>query len=218
MASGRWIACVVLMVSSLGIAGCSGASWLAAGPAMSFERRRAHALGAEALGRAVVGESNGKSFLGLEGVARVLVTGDRQLLGAGPGMAWFGSFGRGLVTLDGTPMLAFEHVPGSVLTVGTLRAGVGLGYAFEHSTATSTFGGPWMMPGFATEITKTTALTIELTGAVDAPVTRAPQFSAGILLGLAWLEQQHTVEAPPLPTPFLNPLDPWRLLRAPRAP
>jgi hypothetical protein len=210
---------VVLMASSVGVAGCSRASWLAAGPAMSFERERAHTLGAEALGRAVAGESNGKSFLGIEGAARVLVTGNRQLLGVGPGMAWFGSFGRALVTLDGTPMLAFEHVPGSVLTVGTLRAGVGVGYAFEHSTATSTFGGPWMpLPGFATEITKTTALTFELTGAVDAPVTRAPQFSAGILLGLAWLEQRHTVEALPLPDLLLNPLDPWRLLRAPRAP
>lgn len=168
-------------------------------------RARPTTYGAEALGRGVVGESNGKSFTGFEAAARVLATSERQLLGVGLGPAWFGSFGRGLVTVEGTPMLAFEHVPGSVLTVGTLRGAVGFGYAFEKSSATSHQSMPWMLPGFATEITKSTALTLELTGALDAPVTRAVQYSAAVLLGIAWLEQRHAVETP----------QPWQLQRGP---
>ena len=168
-------------------------------------RDRATTYGAEALGRAVVGESTGTSFVGFESAARLLATADRQLLGGGLGPAWFGSFGRGLVTLEGTPMLAFEHVPGSVLTVGTLRGAVGFGYAFEKSSATSHQTMPWMLPGFATEITKTTALTLELTGALDAPVTRAVQYSASVLVGIVWLEQSHAVEMPV----------PWQLRRPP---
>ena len=184
------------------VAGCSAASSLAAGPAASFVRDRPTTYGAEVLGRAVIGESNGTSFTGFEGAGRLLATADRQLLGAGLGPAWFGSFGRGLVTLEGTPMLAFEHMPGSVLTIGTLRGAVGFGYALQKSSATSNHTMPWMVPGFATEVTKSTALTLELTGALDAPVTRAVQFSAGVLLGIVWLEQRHSVEAlPPWPGP-----------------
>jgi hypothetical protein len=71
-----------------------------------------------------------------------------------------------------------------------------------------------MVPGFVTEITRSTALTLELSGAVDAPVTRAPEFSAGLLLGVTWLEQRHSVEVPRLP----NPNAPWQLIVGPRPP
>lgn len=186
-------------------AGCSTASSLALGPAASYVPDRPTTYGAEGLARSVIGESNGTSFAGFESAARFLATSDRQLLGGGFGPAWFGSFGRGLISLEGTPMLAFEHVPGSVLTVGTLRGALGFGYAFEKSSATSHQSMPWMIPGFATEITKTTALTLELTGALDAPVTRGVEYSVGVLLGIAWLEQRRSVELPA----------PWQLQRMP---
>jgi hypothetical protein len=180
---------------------CSSATRLAAGPVSRTVRHEPQRFGAEALGRAVLGDSNGTSFLGTEAAARVLATSREQLLGAGLGAAWFGSFGRGLVTLDGTPMLAFEHVPGSLLTVGTLRGGVGLGYALEKSTAQ--YATPWPDPSFSHVVTRSTALTLELGGAIDAPITRGPEYSVSVLLGIAWLEQHSTVYSPPgWPLPF----------------
>lgn len=176
-------------------AACSSATWLAAGPASRSVRHEPRRFGGEALGRAVLGNSDGNSFLGTEAVGRVLVTSREQLLGAGLGAAWFGSFGRGLVTLDGAPMLAFEHVPGSLLTVGTLRGGIGLGYAFEKSSAR--YSSPWPDPSFHNVVTRSTALTLELTGAIDAPITRGAEYSVGILLGIARLVQHETVRSEP---------------------
>lgn len=156
--------------------------------------------GGEGLGRAVIGNSSGSSFLGAEAAARVLATSREQLAGVGLGPAWFGSRGRGLLTLDATPMLAFEHVPGSLLTIGTLRGGLGVGYAFEHST--SWHESPWPDPSFVHQVTTSTALTLEVSGALDAPITRAPEYSVGILLGVAWLDQRSVIDRRDAPLPF----------------
>jgi len=136
----------------------------------------------------------------MEAAARVLATSREQLAGVGFGPAWFGSHGRGLLTLDGTPMLALEHVPGSVLTVGTLRGGLGVGYAFEHST--SWHETPWPDPSFINQVTTSTALTLELTGAIDAPITRAAEYSVGVLLGVVWLDQRSLVDRRNAPAPW----------------
>jgi len=183
---------------------CSSAQWLAAGPASRYVRHEPQRFGAEALGRAVVGDSSGRSFLGTEAVARVLATSREQLLGAGLGAAWFGSLGRGLVTLDGTPMLALEHVPGSVLTIGTLRGGLGVGYALEKSTGR--YASPWPDPSFHHLVKRSTVLTVELTGAIDAPITRGAEYSVSVLVGIARLEEHEMVPAEPGELqPFLRP-------------
>jgi hypothetical protein len=200
MRSVRFGACVTCSVLALSISGCSSATWLAAGPAARFEHDQPPRIGGEVLARDVIGDSDGKALFGFETSGRLLATSREQLLGIGVGPAWLGSFGRGLVTLEGTPMLGFEHVPGSVLTLGTLRGGIGFGYAFERTTSWHDL--LWPDPSFVHELTKSTALTFELTGAVDAPVTRAPEYSVSVLIGVAWLEQWHAFrreEAPGYP-------------------
>ena len=154
----------------------------------------------------MLGNSSGASFLGAEAAARVLATSREQLAGVGFGPAWLGSRGRGLLTLDATPMLAFEHVPGSLLTVGTLRGGLGVGYLFEHST--SWHETPWPDPSLIHQVTKSTALTVEVSGAVDAPVTRAPEYSVAILLGVVWLDEQSFIDRRDAPPPFGPELGP----------
>ena len=183
----------------LAATGCSGRTWLSGGPAARYVRHEQHRWGGEALGRAVVGNSSGRSFLGAEAAARVLATSREQLAGFGLGPAWFGSRGRGLLTLDATPMLAFEHVPGSLLTVGTLRGGWGFGYAFEQNA--SSHASPWD-PWVESRVARTTALTVELSGAIDAPITRAPEYSVGVLIGIVWLDQRTTNDRRNLPLLF----------------
>jgi hypothetical protein len=191
------VTCAALALSGVS---CSHASSLAAGPAVRFAHDEARRGGGEGLGRAVIGNSTGQSLLGLEASGRVLATSREQLAGIGCGPAWLGSFGRGLATIEGTPMLAFEHVPGSVLTLGTLRGALGLGYAFEHET--SWHDAPSPDPAFVHALTKSTALTLELSGALDAPVTRSPEYSVSVLIGIAWLEQWHTVRREDAPAPY----------------
>lgn len=180
---------------------CSSATWLAGGPVSRSVRHEPQRLGGEALARAALGNGSERSFLGTEAAGRLLATSREQLLGAGLGALWFGSFGRGLMTLDGTPMLSFEHVPGSVLTVGTLRGGVGLGYALDKSSGR--YSSPFPDPSFYHVVTRSTALTLELTGAIDAPITRGAEYSVGLLLGVAWLEQHDTVRGEP-GMPFIH--------------
>lgn len=189
-------ACVAATLLAAGSFGCSTATWLAGGPAARYVRDDPRRFGGEVLGRAIAGSSEAGSFLGVEANARVLATSREQLVGVGLGPAWFRSFARrGLFTLDGAPMLAFEHVPGSLLTVGTLRGGVGFGYAVEKSSGRYSTS-PWPDPSFLHRRTRSTALTFELTGALDAPVTRTVEYSWGVLIGVAWLEEEETVFAP----------------------
>src|SRR6187399_86874 len=98
----------VMALLAAATVGCSSATWLAWGPAARYVRDEPRRWGGEVLGRAVLGSSEGGSFGGIEANARVLATSREQLLGVGLGPAWFRSFGRGLFTLDATPMLAFE--------------------------------------------------------------------------------------------------------------
>jgi len=198
-------ACAATAVLALETFGCSSATWLAGGPAARYVRHEPRRVGGEVLGRAVLGSSEGGSFGGIEANARVLATSREQLLGFGLGPAYFRSFGRGLFTLDGTPMLAFEHVPGSLLTVGTLRGGIGFGYAFEHSSGQYSMS-PWPDPSFTHLYTRSTAFTLELTGSIDAPVTRAVEYSWAVLIGIAWIHQEEMVLGHPDATPFRFPL------------
>jgi hypothetical protein len=48
--------------------------------------------------------------------------------------------------------------------------------------------------GSYTRVVNKTALTLELTGNMDLPFTRAPQYSLRLLVGIAWLQQKEFVE------------------------
>jgi hypothetical protein len=93
------------------------------------------------------------------------------------------------------------------LALGTLRASVGGGFAFRQTSHTiREYSIPEVRvapPSFVQVIRERTAVTLELTSGMDAPFTRAPQFSLGLLLGIAWLEETYTTDAgPPLGTPL----------------
>jgi len=48
------------------------------------------------------------------------------------------------------------------------------------------------MPNYVMLVSNTTALTFEVSGSADLPFTRAPQYSLGFLLGVAWLDQSYS--------------------------
>ncbi|MGC4088974.1 MAG: hypothetical protein QM756_13955 [Polyangiaceae bacterium] len=182
--------------------GCSSASRVAVGPTTSYLPNSQRAHGGQLLMRAAAGTSNGNGFPAFEVASRLLVNRRAQILGVGMGPAWFRSFGRGLLTVDATALLGGEVLDGSVLGMGTLHAAVGGGYAFSSTKSVlrrvplpeSNVG----QPETQETITDKTALTLELTTAMDAPFTRAPQYSLGLLLGIAWVHERYTVSLPPL--------------------
>ncbi|MFZ5897290.1 MAG: hypothetical protein ACOY0T_39895 [Myxococcota bacterium] len=161
------------------------------------------AYGAEFLAHAAAGTSDGKSFPAIDFVARGAANERNQLLAVGLGPAWFRWIGsRSFVSVNSTAMLGVERLDGTSLGLSTLRAGLGGGVALRQSTST---WGSFMLPAMRftqfpeveSLMRDTTALTFELTGALDAPFTRLPQQSLGILIGIAWLHERFSRELPP---------------------
>jgi hypothetical protein len=187
-------AVVSAIATSLVVTSCSSATRLAGGPAVGYVKHERPAYGGEALARVAAGGGDTTSFLALEAAARALATERSQVLGFGFGPAWFGTFGRGLVTVDATAMLGAEHFDDRLLALGTLRAGVGGGVTFARSTKyrNSFWGEPFPGGGYTTQISRT-VVTLELTGNMDLPFTRAPQYSLGLLVGIARLSQSEYV-------------------------
>ena len=176
---------VTVVATALLTASCSTATRLAAGPAVGYVKQERPAYGGEAMARIAAGAGGDEGFLALEGAARAFATERSQVLDLGLGPAWFGTFGQGLVMVNATLMLGAEHFDDKLLGLGTLRAGVGGGVVLDESTHSSgaTIGGL----GSKRAVRKT-AFTLDLTGNMDLPFTRAPQYSLGLLVGIAWLE------------------------------
>jgi len=193
---------VALIATALLATACSTAARLSGGPAVGYVENERPAYGGEALARAAAGSGDSTGFLALEGAARALATERSQVFALGLGPAWFGTFGRGLVTVDATPMLGVERFDDRLLGLATLRAGVGGGFAFDESTQHSR--GPWgeAAGGGYTRVVSKTAITFEITGNMDLPFTRAPQYSLGLLVGIAWLQQKEFVADRRIGPPF----------------
>jgi hypothetical protein len=154
--------------------------------------------GAEFLARTAAGTGDSVGFGAVEAVARMQGTRHTQLFTFGLGPAWFGAPRAGLVTLDFTPMLGLERIDEKLIALTTLRGGGGFGLALERTEARREplWSGPMNRGDFEEVTVDETALTLELVGGLDVPATRDAQFSAGLLVGIAWITQRYTEERP----------------------
>jgi len=186
-------------------AACSHLGSVAFGPIVTRPSGHERSFGDELRLRRGAGSSEGNSLTVVEAQARLAIAGrvSALLVGAGPAhVHWAGPIA---FTLRAAPMLGVQYFDETVFASAGAHGGLGLGVTLAESERKAP---SWYLielppPKSDSELVvrERTLLTLELSGAADAQA-RGATLSAGVLVGLAWSEEQRE-----------RPLLPWRQRR-----
>jgi hypothetical protein len=182
------------------VAGCSQLARLGVGPVVARPDGSRAATGDELRVREGVGSSNGTEVSLLETEGRLVVTERTQALSLGVGPAYLRWFGPAALTVSLTPAFGAEYFDHTAFATAGVHGGLGLGFVLSGSERQSHPWGPWWPELETLNLTfvrRRTLLTLELAGAADAR-SRGTSLMAGVLIGIAWSDEQYEVEAPSL--------------------
>jgi hypothetical protein len=193
-----------LAVASLAsaVAGCSHIQRLGVGPVAVRPDNGKTSYGDELRLRASAGTSDGRTLPVVEAEGRLLLSERTHSLTVGLGPAYLRWLGGHALLASFTPALGAEYFDRTLLASAGLHGGLGWGVTLSEERderSSSGMGWPEMEMGnqtpYVTVSRQRTLLTLELTGAVDAR-SRGVSYAAGLLVGLAWSEEQWTHAAP----------------------
>jgi hypothetical protein len=186
--------------------GCSHLGSVGLGPAIARPGGVERSYGSELRLRHGAGSSDGEgvTLLELEGRAAVTPRASAISLGLGPAyLRWLGPLA---LTGRVTPALGAQYFARTPFASAGVHGGLSLGFVLQTSEQPWSVG-PWPAamrdPTWLTTVRERTLLTLELTGAVDAHV-RGSTLAAGLLLGIAWSDEQLSKKRADVPPWFLR--------------
>lgn len=173
--------------------GCSRLGSVGVGPAIARPSGIEESYGDELRLRHGAGSSDGDSVTLLEVEGRAAVTERASAISVGLGPAYLRWLGP--VALAGriTPALGAQYFARAPFASAGVHGGLSIGLVLESSQSERRSWGPW--PAATQGRTgimvgrERTLLTLELSGAADAHA-RGATLSAGLLLGIAWTDEQ----------------------------
>jgi hypothetical protein len=188
---------------------CTNVTRLSAGPAVAFPGDGHRSYGEEIVLHRGVGTSDFDS-IGVAGYeARLLVTEETHALSLGAGYSAMKWWGDGLAFANLDPAFGFELTRGKPLGNAGLHGALGFGWTFEEERSEREANWnifPAMCPiGCEPRVTverRRRVVTLELAGSADLRGTREPLYTLGILLGVAFTNEQDDIV---LPAPELPP-------------
>lgn len=186
---------------------CTNVTRLSAGPAVAFPGDGHRSYGEEIVLRRGIGTSDFDSIGVGEYEARLLVSEETHALSLGAGFGAMQWWGDGMTFANLGPALGFELTRGKPLGNAGLHGSLGFGWTFEETR--SRRRPRWLIFGmdrerFLTVERKRRVVTLELMGSADLRGTRQPLYTLGILLGVAFTNEQDDIELAP-PTPAVDP-------------
>lgn len=183
--------------------GCSELGSLAVGPVAARPNGEQTSYGDELQLRFGAGSSDGEALSVLESQARLAITERASAVSVGLGPAHVRWLGPAALTARIAPQLGVAYFDRTLFASAGLHAGLGLGAVLQESERPLAWG-PWWpelqaaTPQFRSLVRRRTLLTLELTGSADAQA-RGAVLALGLLVGLAWSEEQYTSDIPLLP-------------------
>jgi hypothetical protein len=213
------IARVLVLAAALALLpDCTNVTRLSAGPAVAFPGDGRESYGEEIVLRRGIGTSDFESIGIAEYEARLLVTQETHVLSLGGGVAAMEWWGNGLALASLNPAFGFELTRGKPLGNAGLHGALGFGWTFEEERTQRQ--ARWTIvpelcgidcARYVTIERRRRIVTLELTGSADLRGTRDPLYAVGLLLGVAFTDEQDDIELPP-------EADPLRRLLLPRNP
>lgn len=192
---------VLVLAATLALlSACSNVTRLSAGPAVAFPGDGHESYGEEIVLRRGIGTSDFETIGMLDYEARLLVTEETQALSLGAGPSAIKWWGDGLAFASATPALGFELTRGKPLGNAGLHGALGFGWTIEEER--SQRRPRWMTFGldgerYVTVERRRRVVTLELAGSVDLRGTRQPLYTLGVLLGIAFTNEQDDIEISP---------------------
>jgi hypothetical protein len=200
---------LVLRVLVLGAAlallpDCTNVTRVSVGPVAAFPGKGHVSYGEQISVRRGIGTSDFTSgdVMGYEG--RLLVTQETQALSLGVNYGAFRWSGPALLFLDLGPSFGIELTREKPLGNAGLHGALGFGWTFDEQRRQRR--ARWaLLPEacgmdcdrHATIERERRVVTLELTGSADLRGTRQPLYTYGILLGIAFTDEQDDVTLPP---------------------
>lgn len=173
--------------------GCSHLGSVGVGPAIARPPGIEMSYGDELRLRQGAGSSDDDGVRLLEVEGRVAVTERASAISVGLGPAYLRWLGPVALTGRITPALGAQYFSRTPFASAGVHGGLSVGFVLESSEHELGSFGPW--PAVARDPTwsvvgrERTLLTLELSGAADAH-GRGATLSAGLLLGIAWSDEQ----------------------------
>jgi hypothetical protein len=185
---------------------CTNVTRLSAGPAVAFPGDGHESFGEELVLRRGIGTSDFDSIGIAEYEARLLVGQETHALSLGAGYSAMKWWGDGLAFASVTPALGFELTREKPLGNAGLHGALGFGFTIEEERQQRP--ARWLVVGvdrerYVTVERRRRVATLELVGSAALRGTREPLYTLGVLLGVAFTNEQDDVELPPLPIPVL---------------
>lgn len=214
------IARVLVLAAALALLpDCTNVTRLSAGPAVAFPGDGRESYGEQIVLRRGIGTSDFESIGIAEYEARLLVTEETHALSLGGGLAAMEWWGNGLALASLNPAFGFELTRGKPLGNAGLHGALGFGWTFEEEndqrearwTTVLQEACPIECSRYVTIERRRRVVTLELTGSADLRGTRQPLYTLGLLLGVAFTDEQDDIELPPEP-------DRWKRFFHPRNP
>jgi hypothetical protein len=179
---------------------CTNVTRLSAGPAVAFPGNGHESYGEEIVLRRGIGTSDFESIGVGEYEARLLVSEETHALSLGAGVGAMKWWGDGLAFAHAAPAFGFELTRGKPLGNAGLHGALGFGWTFDETQ--SRHPPKWMIFGmdrerYLTVERKRRVVTLELMGSADLRGTRQPLYTLGVLLGVAFTNEQDDIELPP---------------------
>jgi hypothetical protein len=175
--------------------GCSHLGRMGVGPVAVRGDDADLSVGDELRLRTAAGSSDGKGLMLVEAQGRLVVSQRSQALSFGLGPTYLHWLGPAALTLSGAPALGIENFDRTVYATAGLHGGAGLGVVLSNAVhERSSMPGLMALrnePGYIAITRRRTLLTLELTGAADARTSGA-SLAVGLLIGLAWSDEQYT--------------------------
>jgi hypothetical protein len=196
---------------------CTNVSRVSAGPTVAFPGDGRESYGEEIVLRRGIGTSDFESIGIAEYEARLLVTEETHALSLGAGYSAMQWWGDGLTFASLGPALGFELTREKPLGNAGLRGALGFGWTFEGTR--NQRPARWLLPEVCgidcdrhvTVERRRRVVTLELTGSANLRGTRQPLYTLGVLLGVAFTDEQDDVVLP-------SPGPPRDTFWAPRTP
>jgi hypothetical protein len=173
--------------------GCSHLGSIGVGPAIARPTGIEKSYGDELRLRYGAGSSDDEAITLLEVEGRAALTERTSAISIGLGPAYLHWLGPVGLTGRITPALGAQYFAQTPFASAGVHGGLGVGFVLESSERELRSFGPWPAatqgPTWMMVVRERTLLTLELTGAADAHVHGAT-LSAGLLLGIAWSDEQ----------------------------
>jgi hypothetical protein len=188
---------------------CTNVTRLSVGPAVAFPGDGHESYGEEIVLRRGIGTSDFESIAMLEYATRLLVSQETHALSLGGGFSAMKWWGDGLALASLGPAFGLEVTRGKPLGNAGLHGALGFGWTFEEERAERP--ARWTInpevcalncARYVTIERRRRVVTLELTGSANLRGTRQPLYTLGLLLGVAFTDEQDDIELPPEPDLF----------------